>query len=179
MSATNPNLLHYHPTGAELTPGTGADGMDNYAAGTIRLGNLITTYILVDFDGLLDGGTAGDIIGEDGVANCHIGQITTQRCGTIVGGKITCLQAPAGGSTDVDLYSATEATGTNDAAISGLTETQLINHGAWSAADVDELSTLPAADEYLYLVSQGTGDTAYTAGVFLIELYGKASDTGN
>jgi hypothetical protein len=155
-----------------MAAGSGADGMDNYAAGVFRNGSLIVTRILVDFDGLLDGGTAGDIIGEDGVANCHIGQITAAKNGTILGGRITCLQAPAGGSTDVDLYSAAEGTGSNDAAISTLTETQLINHGAWSAGQVDELEAMPAADSYLYLVSQGTGDTAYTAGIFLIELFG-------
>ena len=156
-----------------LAVGTGADGMDNHGAGVFKNGSLIVTRILVDFDGLLDGDTAGDIIGEDGVANCHIGQITAAKNGTIIGGRVTCLQAPTGGATDIDIYSATEGTGTNDAAISGLTETQLINHGAWTAGQVDVLATMPAADEYLYLVNQATaGNTAYTAGIFLIELFG-------
>lgn len=181
MPAVNatPNLLFHKLVGAEMTPGTGADGMDNYAAGSYRNGDLIVTQILVDIDDLLDGGTAGDIIGEDGVANCHIGQITAARNGTIVAGRMTCLELPAGGSDDIDLYSATEATGTNDAAISGLTESQLINHGAWTAGQVDDLTAWPAADSYLYLVSQGTGDAIYTAGKFLIELYGIAPNVGN
>ena len=162
-------------TDAVMAAGTGADGMDNYAAGAVHLGgSLKYTAMLVDFDGLLSGGTAGDIIGEDGVANSNIGQVTAAVNGTVVALRVTCLQTPVAGAgdDDIDLYSATEATGANDAAISTLTETQLVNGGTWAAGDVAIVAVGPAADEYLYLVSQGTGNTAYTAGIFLIEMWG-------
>lgn len=162
-------------TGAVMAAGTGADGMDNYAAGAAHLGGTMKyTAMLVDFDGLLSGGTAGDIIGEDGAANSNIGQVTAAVNGTVIMGRITCLETPVAGSgdDDIDLYSATEATGANDAAISTLTETQIVNGGAWAQGDVAYFDANPAANEYLYLVSQGTGNTAYTAGIFLIEMWG-------
>lgn len=160
--------------GVQMTAGTGADGMDAYATQVVSTSTgLIKTELYVDFDGLLEGGTAGDIVGEDGAANSHIGQITTAVNGVIVAGRVTCLETPAGGSTDVDLYAADEGTGANDAAITSLTnDTQLINHGAWTQGEVAALTGFPAADQHLYLVSQGTGDTAFTAGKFLIELWG-------
>ncbi len=74
----------------------------------------------------------------------------------------------------MDLYSAAEATGTEDAAITGLTETQLVDAGDHTLGSVKVLTTFPAATEYLYLVA-GAGATVfapYTAGKLLIELYG-------
>jgi hypothetical protein len=84
------------------------------------------------------------------------------------------LEAPAGGEPDIDLYSATESTGTEDAAITGLVETALLLTGAdWTIDLVRALTDIPADVEYLYLVGSGAGtDAIYTAGKFLIELFG-------
>jgi len=160
----------------DMTEGTGISG----ATGEIcehsvtKVGGLIKTEILVDLTGLNSGGTAGDIIGKDGeTANCHIGQITAAKNGTIIAGRVTCFETPAGGDPDVDIFSAVEATGAQDAAISTLDETKLIDHGDWTAEDVDHLSALPAADEYLYLVCGDATDADYTAGILLIEMWGK------
>ena len=133
--------------------------------------NIVKTSIMIDLTGLKDGGTAGDIIGEDGSGVAFIGQVTTANQGTVFGVTMTCLETPAGGSTDIDLYSATEGTGVNDTAIGDLTETQIINAGAASAGTMVAGGDI-AADQYLYLVSQGTGDASYTAGRFLIEVVG-------
>lgn len=133
--------------------------------------NIVKSTIMIDLTGLKDGGTAGDIIGKDGSGVAFIGQVTTANQGTVFGVTMTCLETPAGGSTDIDLYSATEGTGVNDTAITALTETQIINAGAASAGTMVAGGDI-AADQYLYLVSQGTGDAAYTAGRFLIEVLG-------
>ena len=133
--------------------------------------NVVKTTIMIDLTGLKDGGTAGDIIGKDGSGVAYIGQVTTANQGTVFGVTMTCVETPAGGSTDIDLYSATEGTGVNDTAIGDLTETQIINAGAASAGTMVAGGDI-AADQYLYLVSQGTGDAAYTAGRFLIEITG-------
>ena len=125
--------------------------------------NVVKTTIMIDLTGLKDGGTAGDIIGKDGSGVAYIGQVTTANQGTVFGVTMTCVETPAGGSTDIDLYSATEGTGVNDTAIGDLTETQIINAGAASAGTMVAGGDI-AADQYLYLVSQGTGDAAYTAG---------------
>ena len=133
--------------------------------------NIVKTTIMIDLTGLKDGGTAGDIIGKDGSGVAFIGKVTTANQGTVFGVTMTCLETPAGGSTDIDLFSATEGTGVNDTAIGDLTETQIINAGAASAGTVVAGGDI-AADQFLYLVSQGTGDAAYTAGRFLIEITG-------
>ena len=133
--------------------------------------NIVKTTIMIDLTGLKEGGTAGDIIGKDGSGVAFIGKVTTANQGTVFGVTMTCVETPAGGSTDIDLFSATEGTGVNDTAIGDLTETQIINAGAASAGTVVAGGDI-AADQFLYLVSQGTGDAAYTAGRFLIEITG-------
>ena len=157
--------------GAGFASGTGT----LHKSSVSKDGTIFVTRIFVDLTGANCGGTAGDIIGDDGTANpCHIGQITTARNGTIFHGTLRCVETPGGGDTDIDLYAATEGTGVEDGAISSLTETQLVNGGTHSAGDEDLLAAYPAANQYLYLVGQGGGNATYTAGQFLIELYGYA-----
>jgi|TARA_R110000824_G_scaffold16456_2_gene68155 hypothetical protein len=133
--------------------------------------NIVKTSIMIDLTGLRDGGTAGDIIGKDGSGVAYIGQVTTANQGVVFGVTMTCVETPGGGGTDIDLYSATEGTGVNDTAIGDLTETQIINAGAASAGTMVAGGDI-AADQYLYLVGQGTGHAAYTSGRFLIEILG-------
>jgi len=163
----------------DMTPGTGiSTGTGTvYAASVVKVGSLYKTTIFIDVTGLHGGGDADDIIGVDGeTANCHIGQITAAKNGTIVYGQITCLETPAGGDPDIDLYgSADEATGAQDAALTTLTgEEKLLDHGDWTAAAATPvaLSALPDADGYMYLVQGAATDEAYSAGQFLIELWG-------
>lgn len=161
----------------DMTPGTGISAVANAICEhrVTKVGGLYKTEILVDLTGLNSGDTDGDIIGKAGTANCHIGQITAAKNGTIFAGSVTCLETPAGGEPDIDLYSATEATGTEEEAVSGLTEAVLLDAAAdWTAGTTKGLTANPAADKYLYLVASGgaTNDT-YTAGIFLITLWGK------
>lgn len=139
-----------------------------------RVGGLIETVIFVDLEGLNDGASDGDIIGKNATANCHFGQITTAVNGRIIAGSISCIEVPATGTLDIDVYSAVEATGTEDAAVSGLTETLLLaKAGNWAVNTKTELTTLPAADEYIYLVASGSpANAAYTTGQFVIRLLG-------
>lgn len=137
-----------------------------------KSGDLIITSILVDLTGLNSGGAAGDIIGKNGEGAAYITRLSAAN-GTITGIRMTCLEAPAGGDDDIDLYSATEGTGVEDTAISALTEVQLINSGTLASGTVVAAAAMPAAaTDYLYLVGQGTADDTYTAGKLLIELYG-------
>lgn len=153
--------------GTGFTSGTGTI----YKSAVFKAGGVITTQILVDITGA-DDFAAGDIIGKSGsTAVAHLGQITAARNGTIFSVRMTCLELPAGGDVDIDLYSATEATGKPSDAISGLTETQLINAGDWTAGAV-KLADTVAAGQYLYLVNGDTTAGTYTAGKYLIELFG-------
>lgn len=161
--------------GSGITTGTGTV----YEASHERLGSgLCRTSILIDITGLRST-AAGDIIGVDGTSlACHIGQITAARSGTIVAGRMTCLEAPDGGDPDINVFAADEGTGAEDAAITTLAETQLVNAGDATAGAVVIFGQgglgLPAAGQFLYLVAGATTDADYTQGKFLIEFFGTA-----
>ena len=142
-----------------------------YETSVARNNGIVVTSIMLDLTGLNSGGTAGDIIGKNGSGVAYIGRIVTTDNGTVFGVHMTCYETPAGGDTDIDLYSATEGTGVEDSAITALTETQIINSGALSAGSV-VYGTDIAANQYLYLVGQGTANATYTAGRLLIEIFG-------
>ena len=154
--------------GTGITGGTGTI----YRSSVIREGGIIKTSILIDLTGLRST-ASGDIIGVDGTSNvCHIGQITAARNGTILAGRMTCFEAPAGGDADINVHSATEGTGVEDGAISGLTETLLVDSGDLAVGTIVTFTGVPAADEFLYLTLGSTTNADYTAGKLLIELFG-------
>lgn len=155
--------------GAGITGGTGTV----YKSSVVKIGGIIKTSILIDLTGLSSSTTDLDIIGQ-GASVAYLGQITAARNGTILTGRVTCLEAPAGGVTDIDLYSATEGTGVFDGGIAALTETALLTSGAaWTIMRELALTAVPAANQYLYLTGGAAGTAAaYTAGKFLIELEG-------
>lgn len=156
--------------GAGITGGTGTVYTDTQ----YRIGNVIKTEIFIDLTGLNSGGADGDIIGKNATAASHLGQVTLANNGLIFRGQMSCAETPGGGEPDIDLYSATEATGTEDAAVSGLTETALLLNAAdWVQGMTKPLTGAVVADQYLYLVaSGGVTDATYTAGMFVIELWG-------
>ena len=154
--------------GTGITSGSGTV----YAASVIKTGGIYHTKILIDLTGLASSGS-GDIIGKAATANCHIGQITAAVNGTVLGGKMTCLEAPAGGDPDINLWYADEATGTEDAAVTGLTnQTQMCDSGDLALNSVISIATPPAADKYIYMVTGAATDANYTAGKILIEFFG-------
>ena len=153
--------------GTGITTGTGTV----YEAGVIKIGEVFHTTILIDLTGLASSGS-GDIIGKDSTANSHIGQITAAVNGTVLGGKLTCLEAPAGGDPDINLWYADEATGTEDAAVTSLTnQVQICNSGDLALNSVVSLATV-AADKYLYMATGAATNADYTAGKLLIEFWG-------
>lgn len=154
--------------GTGITTGTGTV----YAASVIKTGGIFHTSILIDLTGLASSGS-GDIIGKAATANSHIGQITAAVNGTVLGGKMTCLEAPAGGDPDINLWYADEATGAEDAAITSLTnQTQMCDSGDLALNSVISIPTPPAADKYIYMVTGAATDADYTAGKLLIEFFG-------
>jgi len=167
-------LFNTMTAGTGITTGTGTI----YQARVTKIGGLFKTEILIDLTGL-NSSAAADVIGKQATANCHIGQITAAVNGAIFAGRMSCLETPAGGEPDIDLYSSDVATGTEDVAITHAdlgTEAALLDAAAdWTAAMAPKgLTANPAANSYLYLVGSGGGtDQIYTAGILLIELWGK------
>ena len=137
------------------------------ASGTIK-----KLTLLIDLTDAISSTTDNDIIGTG--ASAHIGRILAAEVGTVLTVAMTCLEAPAGGVTDIDLYSATVSTGAYDGLITDLTETAIITSGgAWTSGRVLGATTVPPANDYLYLCG-GAGGTpgTYSAGKFLIEVLG-------
>lgn len=156
-----------------MSPGAGFAGTGTvYKTSIVRHGDLIKTELIIDLTGAASSTTDLDIIGTSGVS--HIGQFTAAINGTNMGGKMTCLEVPAGGIVDIDLYYATEGTGAFDGGIGALAETALVTAGGnWTLGLSKPLLVDVAADKYLYLTGGAAGTAAsYTAGRFLIELWG-------
>ncbi len=146
---------------------------------TRTVGNIFHTSILIDLTGLNSGG-AGDVIGVADTANCHIGQITAAVNGTLLGGRMICLETPTTGEPDIDLYSNTVGTLVEDAAhdASGTSVALLQPAADWTldpAVSDRTITVMPAADTYLYLVSNNATNNTYDAGRFLIEFWGYAA----
>lgn len=157
-----------------MAVGSGITGTGTIVKTSVtKTGGLIETRILIDLTGLNGGGTAADIIGGNGLANCTFGQITAAVNGTIFAGYMRCLEVPTGSNADVDLYAATDATGTEDAAVTSLTgQAILLNGGTWTLSLTSALTAYPAANSYLYLASGTATAATFTAGIFEIVLFG-------
>jgi len=156
--------------GAGVTGGTGTI----YRSSVNKVGGIIQTKILIDLTGLDSTATLSDIIGVDSTTDpCHFGQVPSD-IGTVLSGRVICLEAPAGGEVDIDIYAADEGTGVTDGLVTSLTETELLDAAAdWTAGAIKVLTAFPSASQYLYLTT-GTSSTptagTYTAGKFLIEM---------
>lgn len=157
-----------------LTPGAGVSAAETNKSSYMQAGGIITTRILVDLTGLVGSGTDLDIIGNTGGAtSAHFGQITTALNGTMAGGRVTCLEVPAGGTNDIDFYSANESTGAQDGLVTSLTETALVTSGgAWTSGASKGMTALPAANDYIYITNGAASGGTFTAGKFLIEFFG-------
>jgi hypothetical protein len=163
-------------TTALMTVGTGISAVTAAIVkhSVVLIGNIYETTIALDLTGL-NSAAAADIIGKDATANCHYGQITAAVNGTVLSGYMQCLETPTTGEPDIDLYSANEATGTEDAAVTGLTETALLATAVdWTNILAPKgITTIPPANDYLYLAASGGGtDGTYAAGKFILKFYG-------
>jgi len=163
-------------TGAAAGITTASGGA--YASSVTKIGGVFETTIILDLTGIASVATDNDIIAVGTTLAAHLGQITAAQNGTIVGGYMKCLETPAGGEVDLNLWSANEATGKGSDLITGLTGeiTPVDRAGDWAANDDIVIgAVVPAANQYLYLVV-GTSSTptagTYTAGKFEIKLYG-------
>jgi hypothetical protein len=174
LTATGVEINKLDDSVTVLTAGAGVSAAETNKSGYFKNGGITHTWILVDLTGLVGSASDTDIIGNTGgAASAHFGQITAALNGTIAGGKITCLEVPAGGADDIDFYSATVSTGAQDGLITDLTETVLVTSGgAWASGTVKGMTGVPPANDYLYICNGEAVAGTYTAGKFLIEFYG-------
>lgn len=173
------NVLSGQSGGAALLNGPAAgitSGTGTIARTSVNTeGGLIMTRIIVDLTGLASSTTDLDIIGV-GANPAFIAQITTAESGTILGGTVTCLEVPAGGVTDIDVYKATVGTGVFDGAVTSLTgqAAVLTSGSAWALGTVRSIGADSiAGNDFLYLTSGAAGTAAtYTAGRLVFTMFG-------
>jgi len=156
--------------GIEGTAETYVTQVERFKSDTDTNVNIVKTTLMIDLTGLASSG-ANDIIGKAGSGVAYIGRVTAEDTGTVFGVTMECFETPAGGDPDIDLYSATEATGVEDSAIGDLTETQIINSGDLSAGSRVAGGGI-VADQYLYLVAGSATNADYTAGRIIITIHG-------
>jgi hypothetical protein len=159
-------------TAAAAEHGAGAIGTG--AAPTTHrytINGTIITEIKVDLQGLTSKNTANDVIGLATGGAAYIGRNVVATNGVIYKMELICLETPTGGDNDVNVVA--NASGTLEYDGAGGTAYGVDGGDAVAGQVVEDLVQGLTANHYFYLTA-GTGDTAaaYTAGQFLIRMYG-------
>jgi len=134
---------------------------------------IIITEIKVDLTGLASVATANDVIGLAAGGIAYLARYTTALFGIVFKNELVCLETPAGGDNDVNVIF--NASGTLEYDGAGGTAYGVNGGDAAAGQVIENLVAAQTANDYIYL-SAGTGDTAaaYTAGQFLIRIFGHA-----
>ena len=132
---------------------------------------VIVTQIKIDLQGLASVATANDVIGLSAGGVAYIGQNVVATNGVIYAIEMACIETPAGGDNDVNLVANASAALEYDGA--GGT-TYGINGGDAVAGQVVSNTVQGLTANHYFYLTAGTGDTAaaYTAGQFIITMYG-------
>lgn len=137
-------------------------------------GGVIVTRITFDLTGLASVADADDVIGLAAGGAAYLGRYVTATNGIVFKVNLACLETPAGGDNDIDLKTSSSAVAAYDT--DGNAFGSVFNSGDWVAGTCRE-NLVPAltANDYFYLTA-GTGDTAatYTAGMYVLTLWGHA-----
>ena len=140
-------------------------------------GEVITT-IFIDIAagdgglGLSSGTHANDAIGIADSSNpAYFTRITTLKNGIVYGGELICVEAPVGGEDSIGVFANSSGSIAPDAdasehAICAASNQTLGKRTAFS------ITTHGNQDDYLYLIQGDTTDAAYTAGKFIVRLFG-------
>ena len=166
----------------ESATGTAAGGGIDAVSPTIAVGDynseiVTTVFIDIGAGSIVSSSTAGDVIGEDDVANAFVTQITEAVNGLVYAGEIICLEVPTTGDPDVNVCANASGTIAEDAAGEG--EHVLANCGVHTLG-LRTTFTIPSggiSNDFIYLTHGGTTAGTYDAGKFLIRFFG-AKTTG-
>ena len=182
MASDSGAAVHCAKVNSGTATGTAAGGGIDAVSPTISVGTFnseIMTTIFIDIGAgsIVSSAHAGDVIGEDGVANAYVTRITTAINGLVYKGEIICLEVPTTGDPDINVCANASGTIAEDAAGEG--EHILADAGVQTLG-LPYRFTLPAGsivNDYIYLTHGGTTAGTYDAGKFLIRFWG-ASVTG-
>ena len=155
-------------SGAGIT--AGSDTISKTSA--VRTGDIVYTTIVLDVDDLHS--DADDrVVGVDGNTDpAYLMRIGTGYQGTLIGGKLTCLEAP---NADISLFKSTSGTlDEGDTASGAAGYASVCSKGStWAAGDMRAFSSIPSNNDYLYL--EGESTATFSSGRFIIEMWGVAS----
>src|SRR3990167_2486657 len=156
--------------------GAGAIGTSSFGAPkTYRWTDkgVIVTQIKFDLTGLASVATANDVIGLAVGGTANIGRNVVATNGVIFKAELSCLETTTGGDNDVNVVTSSTSTLAYDSAGG----TAYVSNSGDLLAGQTIQNLVPAMTEgdYFYLTA-GTGDTAatYTAGMYILTLYGHA-----
>lgn len=180
ITFTKPFVVH--STGAN-SPGTGfsaAAYTSNTGITGLIQGEVITSIFLdIHALGLSSGTHAKDAIGIADSSNpAYFTQITQTKNGVVYAGELICVEEPVGGDTSIGVFANTSGSIAPDANAS-----EDSNHEI-CAASTQTLGKRTAftitsggnQNDYLYLVQGGTTDAAYSAGKFIVRLFGAPTE---
>jgi hypothetical protein len=139
-----------------------------------KVNGIITTNIFVDIGAgaMVSDNTGKNVIGENGATNAYLTRVTTAVNGVVYKGEFSCIEVPLTGDPYVSLAA---NSGTLSEGVPGEGQHLLADNGVnLTLAKKIDLTIPPGgiADDYLYLTHGGTTVGTYTAGKFLITLYG-------
>ena len=173
--------LHIEDTGA-TGRGAGAATGSAFSVKTANFNGECITTILVDLQGMKSKDDEADVIGIAGTAASYLMKWETARHGTAYKLEAACIEAPTGGTEDIDILSNSSATATYDTDGSGFTDI-LLAGGDWAVGKrlgtdgANGTQTQIANNDYLYLAAgDANTDGIYTAGKLIIKIYGVLSD---
>ena len=162
--------------------GLGAITGSAFSCKTSNLNGETITTILVDLEGMKSKDDDGDVIGISGTPSSSLMRWETARHGVCYKVEMACIEAPTGGTEDIDIKSNSTSVATYDTDGSGYTAILTAN-GDWSLGKrlgtdgANGTQTQIANNDYLYLCSgDGNTDEVYTAGKLIIKMYGVKSD---
>ena len=156
--------------------GAGAVGTSSFGAPqTYRWidKGVITTQIKFDLTGLASVADADDVIGLAAGGAAYIGRNVVDRNGVIFRAELSCIETPVTGGGDVDVRTSSSASAAYDS--DGAGYTSLINGGTLVIGQT-LVNDVPAvvANDYLYLTVGTSAAGTYSAGMFILTLYGHA-----
>ena len=168
--------------GGSAAPGGGFDRTNGVVSYVSKLGAEIVTTLHVDLHAAVaeSTATAEAVIGEDGVADVYLTQLSAATNGVIYKVEMSCIETPTTGEPDIDLVGNSGHLDHGVTYDSAGTETVIIAAGGdWAAGMSMQTGSRAAlaalAGDYLYLAGGASGtndDGVYDAGQFIIKLYG-------
>jgi hypothetical protein len=174
-------LFEVEKLGQEFASSAGAAMSDQIGSQTQhRDGSQITSEITIDLgssNGPAHSFEADLALGLSSSSGTHgsstVVLLDTDTHGVVTDLELICVEVPTGGDPDIDLYIHTAAVNASASAAG----TKAINHGDYTFVGETDTYTFAAAASakpYIYLATgnNNNADADYTAGKFILRIYG-------